>query len=56
MIPEDAGFHALIGFCITWPIFFPVNATGEGGESGLDILSFNNAHNPTRYFAHAHTA
>ena len=49
-------FMSLIGCCITWPILFPVNATGGGGESGLDILSFSNVQNPTRYFAHALTA
>jgi hypothetical protein len=41
------------GAVITWPVLFPVNATGGGGESGLDILSFSNIESPTRYFAHA---
>lgn len=27
---------------ITWPILFPVNATGGGGQSGLDVLSYSN--------------
>lgn len=31
-----------VGCLITWPILFPVNATGGGGQSGLDILSFSN--------------
>lgn len=44
---------AFVGALLTWPILFPVNATGGGGESGLDILSFSNVANPTRYFAHA---
>jgi hypothetical protein len=44
---------AFVGAIITWPILFPVNATGGGGESGLDILSFSNVQDPTRYFAHA---
>jgi hypothetical protein len=44
---------AFVGAIITWPILFPVNATGKGGESGLDILSFSNVQDPTRYFAHA---
>jgi len=41
------------GAVITWPVLLPINATGGGGESGLDILSFSNVENPTRYFAHA---
>jgi signal recognition particle receptor subunit alpha len=44
---------AFVGAIITWPILFPVNATGGGGESGLDILSFSNIENDVRYFAHA---
>lgn len=44
---------AFVGAIITWPVLFPVNATGGGGESGLDILSFSNVQDPTRYFAHA---
>ncbi|KAF3005196.1 hypothetical protein E8E13_010771 [Curvularia kusanoi] len=46
---------AFVGALITWPILFPVNATGGGGESGLNILSFSNISgaNPPRYFAHA---
>jgi hypothetical protein len=47
---------AFVGALITWPILFPVNATGEGGESGLDILSFSNVNSPNRYFAHAFMA
>lgn len=42
-----------VGCCITWPILFPVNATGGGGETQLDILSFSNVQNPNRYYAHA---
>jgi hypothetical protein len=42
-----------VGAVITWPILFPVNATGGGGESGLDILSFSNVNDGTRYYAHA---
>jgi uncharacterized protein (DUF1330 family) len=46
---------AFVGAIITWPVLFPVNATGAAGESGLDILSFSNISesNPARYFAHA---
>ncbi|KAF7564104.1 hypothetical protein G7046_g41 [Stylonectria norvegica] len=28
--------------CITWPILFPVNATGGGGLKELEILSYSN--------------
>jgi signal recognition particle receptor subunit alpha len=44
---------AFVGAIITWPVLFPVNATGGGGESGLDIISFSNVSQPARYFAHA---
>lgn len=46
---------AFVGAIVTWPVLFPVNATGAAGESGLDILSFSNisGSNPARYFAHA---
>ncbi|CAK7222553.1 phosphate metabolism protein 7 [Sporothrix bragantina] len=45
-----------VGCCITWPILFPVNATGGGGETQLDILSYANIDSSTfqkryRYFA-----
>lgn len=42
-----------VGAVITWPVLFPVNAAGGGGESGLDILSFSNVEYGTRYYAHA---
>lgn len=42
-----------VGCCITWPILFPVNGTGGGGQQQLDILSFSNVANPNRYYAHA---
>ncbi|KAK0843200.1 phosphate metabolism protein 7 [Friedmanniomyces endolithicus] len=42
-----------VGCLITWPVLFPVNATGGGGQSGLDIISFSNVENPIRYYAHA---
>jgi hypothetical protein len=48
----------LVGCVITWPILFPVNATGGGGKSQLDILSFGNVTtgaNP-RYYAHTFVA
>ena len=44
---------SLVGVCITWPILFPVNITGGGGQSQLDILSFSNVTDVKRYYAHA---
>jgi hypothetical protein len=47
-----------VGCCITWPILFPVNATGGGGQAQLDILSYANIDQATqynRYYAHAFT-
>lgn len=47
-------FICFIGCFITWPILFPVNATGGGGESQFNLLSFSNVP-PTqanRYYAH----
>ncbi len=31
-----------VGCCITWPVLFPINATGGGGGQQLDLLSFSN--------------
>ncbi|KAF2452610.1 putative DUF221 domain protein [Lineolata rhizophorae] len=45
-----------VGCCITWPVLFPVNATGGGGEEQLDLLSFSNVDDPARYWAHAAVA
>jgi calcium permeable stress-gated cation channel len=41
------------GCCITWPILFPVNATGHGGQKQLDMLSMSNLADPNRYYAPA---
>lgn len=43
-----------VGCCLTFPILFPVNATGGGGQSQLDLLSFSNisSNNKNRYYAH----
>ncbi|KAL2021086.1 hypothetical protein VTK56DRAFT_7505 [Thermocarpiscus australiensis] len=44
-----------VGCCITWPVLFPVNATGGGGQTQLDILSYANINQRTqnsRYYAH----
>lgn len=42
-----------VGCCITWPILFPINATGGVGNSQFDVLSMSNVKNKARYFAHA---
>ena len=43
----------LVGMAITWPVLFPVNATGGGGQTQLDILNMSNVSNSYyRYFAH----
>lgn len=48
-----------VGCCITWPVLFPVNITGGGGQSQLDILSYANIDPDTqgnRYYAHTFVA
>lgn len=45
-----------VGCCITWPILFPINATGGGGRAQFDILTMSNVDNKARYFAHAFVA
>ena len=42
-----------VGTCLTWPILFPVNATGGGGASQLDKIAFGNIDNPKKLYAHA---
>lgn len=51
-----ASIICFVGCCITWPILFPVNATGGNGNQQLDILSISNVVNEARYFAHAFLA
>jgi hypothetical protein len=43
-----------VGALITWPILFPVNATGGAGQKELDLLSFSNinSNGKNRYYAH----
>lgn len=41
-----------VGTCITWPILFPVNATGGGNASQLDKISFSNIANNGHLWAH----
>ncbi|KAJ5946818.1 hypothetical protein N7454_003657 [Penicillium verhagenii] len=47
-----------VGCCITWPILFPVNATGGGGQTQLDMLSMSNVSSDQygRYYAHCFLA
>ncbi len=44
-------FIFLGGIVLTWPILFPVNATGGGGQTGLDMLSFSNVQGTNRFYA-----
>ncbi|RXG49930.1 hypothetical protein VDGE_00624 [Verticillium dahliae] len=48
----------LVGLLMTWPVLFPVNATGGGGQKELNILSMSNiditkSSNKNRLYAHA---
>lgn len=46
---------AFVGCCITWPVLFPVNATGGGGLVQLNVLTFGNILTPkhsSRLYAH----
>ena len=50
-----------VGCCISWPILFPVNATGGGSEKQLNVLSFSNVRAESqvaklRYLAHTFVA
>ncbi|KAK4143334.1 uncharacterized protein C8A04DRAFT_28971 [Dichotomopilus funicola] len=48
-----------VGCLITWPVLFPVNATGHGKQIQLDILSYANIDQKTeynRYYAHTFVA
>lgn len=48
---------SFLGACITWPVLFPVNATGGAGQQQFDLLSMSNVRNEgvnvNRYYAHA---
>jgi len=49
---------SFLGCLITWPVLFPVNATGGAGQQQLDLLSMANVaqqppRNVNRYYAHA---
>lgn len=45
-----------VSMCITWPILFPIHATGGNGKSQLEAISYSNLDiekNATRLYAHA---
>ncbi|KAJ4349996.1 phosphate metabolism protein 7 [Didymosphaeria variabile] len=42
-----------LGCVVTWPILFPINATGGAGKKQLNLLSMSNVANVNRYYAHA---
>lgn len=39
---RKAQMMVFVGCCITYPILFPLNATGQAGQKGLDVLSYAN--------------
>ncbi|PHH81683.1 hypothetical protein CDD83_3510 [Cordyceps sp. RAO-2017] len=44
-----------VSLCITWPILFPVNATGKNGQAQLEMLSYSNINQEResgRFYAH----
>ncbi|KAI9822960.1 MAG: hypothetical protein M1826_000342 [Phylliscum demangeonii] len=41
------------GCLITWPVLFPINITGRGGNKQLDLLSMSNVVSKNRLYAHA---
>lgn len=45
-------FICFVGSCITWPILFPVNATGGGKATQLDKIGFGNVRDTSRLWAH----
>ncbi|KAL8847156.1 MAG: hypothetical protein Q9221_007786 [Calogaya cf. arnoldii] len=51
-----ASATCLVGCCITWPVLFPINITGGGGQKQLNLLSFGNVVDKNRYYAHVFVA
>ena len=39
---RKAQFLCFVGVLMTFPLLLPLNATGGGKQTGLDILSFSN--------------
>lgn len=45
-----------VSICITWPILFPIHATGGNGKQQLELISYSNIDiekNASRLYAHA---
>ncbi|KAL8995030.1 MAG: hypothetical protein Q9169_005156 [Polycauliona sp. 2 TL-2023] len=51
-----ASATCLVGCCMTWPVLFPINATGGGGQKQLNLLTFGNVVDKNRYYAHVFMA
>ncbi|KAL8667993.1 MAG: hypothetical protein Q9168_007139 [Polycauliona sp. 1 TL-2023] len=51
-----ASATCLVGCCMTWPVLFPVNATGGGGQTQFNLLTFGNVVDKNRYYAHVFMA
>ncbi|KAI5805205.1 hypothetical protein EDC01DRAFT_627090 [Geopyxis carbonaria] len=51
---RKAQLICFVGCCLTWPILFPLNATGGNNQDGLDMLSYSNVsdNNKNRLYAH----
>jgi len=43
----------VVGCCLTWPVLFAINATGGGGASEADKISFGNVLDSKKLYAHA---
>lgn len=48
---RKAQMMVFVGCCLTYPILFPLNATGGNNQEGLDVLSYSNVSdaNKNRY-------
>ncbi|RPB20551.1 DUF221 family protein [Terfezia boudieri ATCC MYA-4762] len=53
---RKARMICFFGCCFIFPILFPINITGGGGQQGLDIISFSNCTKKERYYAHVFVA
>ncbi|KAI9894887.1 MAG: hypothetical protein M1814_000107 [Vezdaea aestivalis] len=53
-----ASAMAFVGCCITWPVLFPVHATGGGGKQQLELLQMSNIsqNQKNRYYANCFTS
>ncbi|KAI5918148.1 hypothetical protein F4810DRAFT_693509 [Camillea tinctor] len=46
-------FICMVGCCLTWPVLFPVNATGGGSSTELDRIGIGNVKKRNHLYAHA---